>query len=193
MQSTNKTAFKGRPVQAKRRPYILVAGSGEDTCTPEARCLALELGRELAQRRCIVVTGGLGGVMEAASKGAKEKGGTTVCILPGDNKDLANPFCDIVVATGLGHGRNFVNTNTADAVIVVGGGAGTLSEACFAQLLGKPVVALPASGGIAREIAGRRLDTRRGDCVRVARSPREAVDIVFGELERESLEEVKGS
>ena len=181
-------------MQGNVRPYILVAGSGQETCTAEARRIAFEVGKELAMRRCIVVTGGLGGVMEAVCRGVKEGGGgPTLCLLPGDAKSSANTFCDIAVATGLGHGRNLVNANTADAVIVVGGGAGTLSEACFASLGGKPVVALPASGGVAEEIAGRRLDSRRTEPVRAARSPKEAVDIVFGELEREGFEEIKRS
>jgi uncharacterized protein (TIGR00725 family) len=132
--------------------------------------------------------------MEAVCRGVKEgDGGPTLCILPGYSRGSANPFCDIAVATGLGRGRNLVNANTADALIIVGGGVGTLSEACFAYLGGKPVVALPAAGGVAEEIAGRRLDSRRVGPVKAARTPKEAVDIVFRELEREGFEEVKGS
>jgi len=157
-------------------PYLLVAGSGEETCTERARALAFEVGLELGKHRCIVVTGGLGGVMEAVCRGVKEAaGGPTVCILPGTEKVDANPFCDIAVPTGFGHARNFVNVNAADAVIVIGGGVGTLSEASFAYLAGKPVVALVTSGGVAEEIAGRRLDPRRTEIVQVARNPREAV------------------
>ena len=194
IRSTDKVTSEGESVRADGAPYILVAGSGQETCTARAKRVALELGRELGKRRCIVVTGGLGGVMETVCQGVKEEGGgPTLCILPGETRGSANPYCDIAVATGPGHGRNLVNSNTADAVIVVGGGAGTLSEACFASLAGKPVVALPASGGVAEEIAGRRLDSRRTSPVKAAGSPKEAVDIVFRELEHEGHEGKKRS
>ena len=115
--------------------------------------------------------------MEAVCRGVKEAGGgPTVCILPGGEKSDANPFCDVVIPTGFGHARNLINVNTADAVIVIAGGVGTLSEASFAYLAGKAVVSLETSGGVAKEIAGRRLDPRRTETVKVAKTPAEAVE-----------------
>lgn len=129
---------------------ISVIGSG---VANEAR--AEEVGRLLGERGCTVVTGGLGEVMAAASRGAKEAGGTTVGILPGERRGDANRWVDHAVVTGIGHGRNFAVAASSDAVIAVGGGWGTLAEIAFARLLGRPVVILEpghevSGGGVER-------------------------------------------
>jgi uncharacterized protein (TIGR00725 family) len=116
---------------------VSVIGSGAEH---ESR--AEEVGRLLAERGCVVVTGGRGEVMAAASRGAKSAGGTTIGILPGTDRSDANEWVDHVVVTGLGHMRNFAVAASADAVIAVGGRWGTLSEIAFAKLLGRPVVIL---------------------------------------------------
>jgi len=103
---------------------------------------AEEVGRLIAKSGAILVCGGLGGVMEAASKGAQSDGGLTVGILPQDSSDRANQYIDIPVATGLGIGRNVIIARTADALIAVGGEYGTLSEIAFALQLKKPVVGI---------------------------------------------------
>jgi len=103
---------------------------------------AEEVGRLIANSGAILVCGGLGGVMEAASKGAQSEGGLTVGILPQDNPDRANQHIDIPVATGLGIGRNVIIARTADALIAIGGEYGTLSEIAFALQLKKPVVGI---------------------------------------------------
>ncbi len=103
---------------------------------------AEEVGRLLAGRNAVLVSGGLGGVMEAASRGMKSAGGLTVGLLPQDHKRHANDFVDVAIATGLGIGRNVIIARTADAVIAVGGEYGTLSEIAFALQLGKPVVGI---------------------------------------------------
>ena len=103
---------------------------------------AEEVGRLLAGRNAVLVSGGLGGVMEAASRGMKSGGGLTVGLLPQDHKRDANEFVDVAIATGLGIGRNVIIARTADAVIAVGGEYGTLSEIAFALQLGKPVVGI---------------------------------------------------
>jgi uncharacterized protein (TIGR00725 family) len=100
------------------------------------------VGRELGSRGVVLVCGGLGGVMEAACRGAKEGGGLTVGILPGLDRSDANPYVDVVIATGLGEGRNALVVNAADALIAVGGGYGTLSEIGLALRAGKRVVGL---------------------------------------------------
>lgn len=103
---------------------------------------ALEVGRLAAQRGAFVLTGGLGGVMEAACKGAKEAGGQTIGILPGFDTRDANAYIDIPIVTGLNHARNIIVVRTSDVLIAVGGEYGTLSEIAFALKLGKTVVGL---------------------------------------------------
>jgi len=100
------------------------------------------VGRLLAQRGAVLVCGGLGGVMEAASRGARSEGGLTVGILPQEHKREANDYIDVPIATGLGIGRNVIIARAADAVIAVGGEYGTLSEIAFALQMGKPVIGL---------------------------------------------------
>lgn len=116
---------------------VSVIGSGA-----EWEAAAEEVGRLLAERGCTVVTGGLGEVMAAAHRGAKEAGGTTIAILPGEEPDAANRWADHVVVTGIGHARNLAVAASGDAVIAVGGAWGTLAEIAFARRLGRPVVAL---------------------------------------------------
>ena len=104
------------------------------------RAVAEDVGRLLAEAGAVVVTGGLTGVMEAASKGAREAGGTTLGILPGADRRDANPWVEVAVPTGMGEARNALVVRAADAVIAVGGEWGTLSEIAFARKTGKPVV-----------------------------------------------------
>jgi uncharacterized protein (TIGR00725 family) len=99
-------------------------------------------GRELGSRGVVLICGGLGGVMEAACRGAKEAGGLTVGILSGLDRSDANPYVDVVIATGLGEARNALVVNAADAVIALGAGYGTLSEIGLALRAGKRVVGL---------------------------------------------------
>lgn len=100
------------------------------------------VGRLLAQKNAVLICGGLGGVMEAVSRGMRSEGGLTVGILPQDHRDKANSFVDVPIATGLGIGRNVIIARTADAVIAIGGEYGTLSEIAFALQMGKPVVGI---------------------------------------------------
>jgi len=120
----------------------IIAVIGGSTCTTEEAAVAEETGRLLAQRGAILVCGGLGGVMEAAARGARANGGTTVGILPGPDPAAANAHIAIPLATGLGEMRNFLIVRTAHALIAIGGGVGTLSEIALAQRIGKPVVGL---------------------------------------------------
>lgn len=103
---------------------------------------AQEVGRLIANHDAILVSGGLGGVMEAASRGAKAEGGITLGILPHEHKREMNEYIDVPVATGLGIGRNVIIARTADALIAVGGEYGTLSEIAFALQMKKPVVGI---------------------------------------------------
>src|SRR5204863_9232910 len=103
---------------------------------------AERIGRLLAERGVTVVCGGLGEVMEAAARGAKVAGGTTIGILPGEDRSRANEWIDHVVVTGIGHARNLAVVASGDAVIAVGGRYGTLAEIGLALTLGRPVVVL---------------------------------------------------
>jgi uncharacterized protein (TIGR00725 family) len=115
-----------------------VVGSGD--AGPELQTAAEAVGREVARRGGVVVCGGLGGVMEAACRGASEAGGTTVGILPGSERRDANPHVEVAVPTGLGEARNALVVRAADALVAVGGGFGTLAEIGFALKAGKRVV-----------------------------------------------------
>jgi len=115
---------------------------GEQDARPEMRRLAEEVGREVARRGGVLVCGGLGGVMEAASRGAAAEAGTVVGILPGTRWEDANPYVTVPVVTGLGEARNVIVVRTSDALVAVGGGYGTLSEIAYALKLGVPVVGL---------------------------------------------------
>ena len=118
--------------------YVGVVGAGE--FEERSAAVAEEVGRELARRGCVLVCGGLGGVMEAACRGAKAEGGTTVGILPTDRRAHANAHVDVAIPTGMGEMRNALLVRSVDVVIAVGGEFGTLSEVAFALKTGKPVV-----------------------------------------------------
>ena len=119
---------------------ISVVGAAE--CSAEEAHAAEEVGRLLAKRGFGVVSGGLGGVMQAACKGCKEAGGTTVGVLPSDDPNDANPWVEIPIPTGMGEARNVLVAKAGEAMVAVGGGYGTLSEIAFALKLGKTVVGI---------------------------------------------------
>ena len=123
-----------------RTPYVAVVGPGE--ASPDQLHTAEEVGAGLAAAGVVVVTGGLGGVMEAACRGARSRRGRTLGILPGDDRDAANGWVEIAVPTGMGELRNGLVVRAADAVVALGGGYGTLSEIALALKLGRPVVGL---------------------------------------------------
>ncbi len=114
------------------------------TSEPDARLyrIAEEVGREIARRDGVLICGGLGGVMEAAAKGAQQKGGLTIGILPTEDTSLANPYIDIPIATGIGEARNIIIVRSAEALIAIGKGFGTLSEISFALKMKKPLVGI---------------------------------------------------
>ena len=121
-------------------PIVGVIGAGQ--CDSSIYQLATEVGEEIAKRGGILVCGGLGGVMEAAAKGASMAGGLTVGILPGPSRNSANPYIHVPVATDMGQARNVIIVHTADGLVAVSGGYGTLSEIGHSLKIGKPVVGL---------------------------------------------------
>ena len=120
--------------------YVAVVGPAE--ASHGELDAAERVGRGLAQQGAVVVCGGLGGVMAAASRGATSAGGTAIGILPGTRREAANPWLTVAIATGLGELRNGLITRAVDAVIAVGGGYGTLSEIALALRTGVPVIGL---------------------------------------------------
>jgi uncharacterized protein (TIGR00725 family) len=143
--------------------YVSVVGSG--TAEGELYELAREVGRLVAGRGGVVVCGGLGGVMEAAARGAAEAGGVALGILPDEDRRRANPHLTYSVPTGTGHARNLAVVCSGDVVVAVGGEYGTLSEIGLAKKVGRPVVAL------------RSWDL--GEHVTVAETPEAAVEAAF--------------
>lgn len=125
----------------EQKPQIGVIGKG-DALSEELRELAYQVGRAVAERGCVLINGGLGGVMGAAAKGAADAGGTSVGIVPSYERGHADPSNNIVIATGMGHARNAIVVASCDAVIAVSGELGTLSEIALARKLQVPVVGI---------------------------------------------------
>lgn len=122
------------------QPYIGVVGPSE--ASAEQLATARAVGESIATAGAVLVCGGLGGVMEAACRGASERGGTTVGLLPGGDRAAANPFVTVAIATGMGEMRNALVVRTVDAVIGIGGGWGTLSELALARRTAVPLFVL---------------------------------------------------
>ncbi|HEX3477145.1 MAG TPA: TIGR00725 family protein [Kofleriaceae bacterium] len=145
-----------------RRRMVAVIGDGGIAAGSSKYVLAREVGRVLCERGFRIVTGGLGGVMEAASLGARESSawtpGSVIALLPGFDPDHANPYADVVIPTGLDHLRNSLVVQ-ADAVVAIGGGAGTLTEIGLAWIYRRLIVALRVEGW-SGELADRRIDER---------------------------------
>jgi uncharacterized protein (TIGR00725 family) len=165
--------------------YRLVGVIGASAASERVLNAAFETGRELTKAGFGLICGGLGGVMEAACRGAhaakagsRDRHNPIVGVLPGYAKTDANPYVEIVITTGMGYARNSVIASSADAVIAVSGGSGTLSEIAFAWQYGKPIIIVRNLPGIPGELIDRALDERRKDSILGAESPREAVRIV---------------
>ena len=161
-----------------RKFQIAVVGYNKDRCTERARSLAYEVGKEVALSGAVLICGGLGGVMESACKGAKENRGTTVGIIPQDEFSFANEFCDVVICTGIGFARDFIIATSADGIIAVGGGVGTLIEMSVGYMIKKTMVIIAGSGGVADTYGGKYLDERNRVPILVAKDARSAVRIL---------------
>ena len=155
--------------------FIGVIGGSE--ASPQVAKLAEEVGREIARRGAALVCGGLGGVMEAACKGASEEGGLTIGILPGESRRLANPYVQIPIATGIGYARNVAVVKSSQAVIAIDGSYGTLAEIGHALQSGIPVIGL-GTWAIS-------MDGKADNKIIVARNPREAVEKAFSLIENQ--------
>ena len=170
-----------------RAPVITVIGKSArnpaDPVPERALRAGEEVGKLLAERGAVVVTGGLSGVMEAVSRGAQKAGGLVIGILPGFDKRDANAYVDVAITTGMGWMRNTLVVRAADAVIMISGGIGTLNELTVAYE-DKPTVVLEGTGGWSdriRDIAykGKHLDEAGTSELRFAKTPAEAVDLAL--------------
>jgi len=159
---------------AHRRLIISVAGGNNPP--PSALEMGYRVGRELALRGAVVVTGGLGGVMEAVCRGAKSAGGLTVALLPGHRHEEANPYVDIPIPTGMGYARNVIVAKAGDALIAINGAYGTLSE--IAHALGEDI---PVVGLDTWELS---LQGQPDRAIHRARDPLEAVALALELAER---------
>ncbi|MFH1646584.1 MAG: TIGR00725 family protein [Chloroflexota bacterium] len=147
--------------------FIAVIGGGD--CPPSILKIAEEVGREIARRGAVLVCGGLGGVMEAACRGASAEGGLTIGILPGESRQAANPYVRIPIVTGMGHARNVAVVKSAQAVIAIDGSYGTLSEIGHALQSGIPVIGL--------DTWSLSIEAQADSGIIPAGSPKEAVDM----------------
>ena len=150
---------------------LAIAVIGRSTCSPAEAAVAEEVGALLAERSATVVCGGLGGVMEAACRGAVSRGGLTVGILPGNDRAAANRWVSLPIVAGIGQARNIAVVRSSQAVVAIGGAYGTLSEIAFALDSNIPVVGINTW----------RLDEARGVSGRVheASTASEAVDLAL--------------
>ena len=151
-----------------KEKLIFIAVIGGSDVSPPVEALAEEVGREIARHGAVLVCGGLSGVMEAACRGADGEGGLTVGILPGDNRQSANPYVKIPIATGIGYARNAAVVKSAQAAIAVDGSYGTLSEIAYALQSGIPVIGL--------DTWSISINGREDSSIVRASSPKEAVE-----------------
>lgn len=159
----------------RKKQILLIGDSGN---FEDRNKVAYEIGKFVAKNGWVLITGGRDGVMDAASKGAYEEGGIVVAITPYDTLENVTPFANIVIPTGMGFARNYINVLSADVIVVVGGGAGTLSEIAYAWQFNKPIIACSFVEGWSKEVAGKKIDYRERDPIINASS----IDEVFNIL-----------
>jgi uncharacterized protein (TIGR00725 family) len=151
-----------------KKEFVFIAVIGGSDASPQIAGLAEEVGREIALHGAALVCGGMGGVMEAACKGASAAGGLTIGILPGDSRREANPYVQIPIVTGIGYARNVAVVKSAQAVIAIDGSYGTLTEIGYALQSGIPVIGL--------KTWSLSMDGRADNNIIAADNPKEAVD-----------------
>jgi len=159
-----------------KKIQILIIGHNTNGCTEEHSKTAYETGSEIAKTGHVLITGGLGGVMEAACHGARNSNGFTVGIIPQDDASMANQYCDVVIPTGMGLARDFLTALSADGIIIIGGGSGTLSEICAAYMHKKPMVAIRNMDGVTAQFIDNYLDHRKNIKIIGADTPKQAVE-----------------
>jgi uncharacterized protein (TIGR00725 family) len=164
------------------KSQIAIIGTSRISKNDSEYQLARELGKLLADGDFRILCGGLGGVMEAVCEGAKLSDnfheGMTVGILPSYDSSTANSFVDIKIASGIGIARNQIIIASADVVVSIGGGAGTLSELAFSWQLNKPIIALRTTGGWSEKLSGQKIDSSRLDEIYSADTTQNVIDLI---------------
>jgi uncharacterized protein (TIGR00725 family) len=160
---------------------IGIIGNGDPN--PELNDIAEEMGRYIALAGYSLVTGGLHGVMEAASKGAHQikprlETARVIGVLPGTDKAEGNKYLDYAIPSGIGWARNQIVILASDIVVAIGGGAGTLTEIGYAWAYKKPILAFDDVAGWSNEVAGKKIDNKRNDQIIRVSTPREAIQII---------------
>ena len=165
-----------------RKSIVGVIGPNYENCTDEIFNFGLELGKQLTDLNLMIVCGGRKGIMEAVCMGSKLSGKyqypNTIGIIPSNDKTDANEYCDIVIPSGIGLARNSIIVNTADLLIAVAGGAGTLSEIAFAWQMNKKVICFTGFEGWAKNLAGKDLDLRNSNLLLSANTLDELIELV---------------
>ncbi|MCK5169381.1 MAG: TIGR00725 family protein [Bacteroidales bacterium] len=165
-----------------KEKFVGIIGPGSDICTNEIYEFGLNLGKYLTDHNYLTVCGGKGGIMEAVCKGSKLSGKyiypNTIGIIPSNDKAEANEYCDIVIPSGIGLARNSIIVNTADLLIAVAGGAGTLSEIAFAWQMNKKVICFTGFEGWAKNLAGKDLDLRNSNLLLSANTLDEIIELI---------------
>ena len=179
LQNPNSNILALHIKSMPKKRQILVIGHNTNGCTQAHADAAYAVGFKIAQSDSVLITGGMGGVMEAASKGAHDAGGLCVGILPQDDASHANEYCDIVIPSGMGLTRDFLNALSADGVIIIGGGSGTLSEVCAAYMHKKPMVAVRGLGGAVEPYVDGYVDHRKNVKIMGADTPNDAVSLML--------------
>lgn len=160
-----------------RYKQVVVIGSGDDAVNTSH---AYAIGRYVAQRKWVLISGGRSGIMEAASRGAYEEKGIVVGILPHTEHDGSNEYCSIVIPTGIGFARNMINALSGDVIVAIGGKSGTLSELAYAWHFNKPVILCSFTGGWSERLSGEAIDDRRSELFYTAVN----LDEVYAHLDR---------
>ncbi len=155
-----------------------IAVIGDAVASVEALAFAEELGRGIGERGWALISGGRDGIMGAVSQGCKEAGGIAVGLLPTADDSSGNEDCQVLIPTGMGWTRNSLTALAGDAVVAIGGRAGTLSEIAFSWSYGKPIVAATGLGGWSEKLAGKAIDDRRSDILLPAATPGEALRLL---------------
>jgi len=142
--------------------------------------VAYEVGKEIAKRKAILVCGGRNeGIMDAVARGAYENNGITVGIMPESDKSRTSRFIKIPILTGMGFARNQIIALSCDAMIIVGGGIGTLTEVAYAYAFGKPLIYIEGTGGLIKNYVGKYMDNKKIVKIIKAGNAREAVELAF--------------
>jgi hypothetical protein len=165
-----------------KKIVVSVIGPNDSAATDAIIKFGEQLGAALAGEGYVICCGGMGGLMAAVCRGAKEAFpdffGTTMGILPGKDASEANEWCDLAIPTGLGVARNTLVVQTGEVAIAVGGGAGTLSEIALAWQLGKKIICINHLGGWSGKLAGQILDPRRDEAILSANTIEEVLALI---------------